>query len=167
MSEAPNPSEQPPVAPPTGFPPAPPAYGQPPTAYAGEYAPVQMGGYSGVGQIRGTGMSIFLFIITLGIYGWFWYYNVHDEMKRHKNGDGLGGGLALVLAIFAGIVMPYITSDEVGKLYEMRGQPKPVSAMTGLWSFPGIFLLGIGPIVWFVKTNGALNDYWRSLGATG
>ena len=59
-------------------------------------------------------------------------------MKRHKNGEGLGGGLALVLTIFVGIVMPYITSDEVGKLYEHRGQPKPVSALTGLWYFPGI-----------------------------
>jgi len=25
----------------------------------------------------------------------------------------------------------------------------------------------VGLIVWFVKTNGALNAYWRSLGAQG
>jgi hypothetical protein len=35
--------------------------------------------------------------------------------------------------------------------------------MTGLWYFPGVLIL-VGPIVWFVKTNGALNDYWRSQG---
>ena len=107
-------------------------------------------------------MSIFLFIITLGIYGWFWYYNVHKEMQDHRNGQGLGGGLALILAIFVGIVMPFITADEVGKLYEARGQAKPVSAITGLW----VLLPLVGGIVWFVKTNGALNDYWESLGAT-
>src|SRR3954451_11035068 len=118
-----------------------------------------------VGQVRSTGMSIFLYIITFGIYGWFWWYKVHDEMQRHRGGGGLGGPIALVLAIFVGIVMPYLTSDEVGGLYERRGQPRPVSALTGLWYFPGIFLLGIGPIVWFVKTNGALNRYWESLGA--
>jgi len=27
-----------------------------------------------------------------------------------------------------------------------------------------VFLLA-GPLVWFVQTNGALNAYWRSLGA--
>ena len=47
---------------------------------------------------------------------------------------------------------------------ERRGLRKPVSALTGLWFFPGIFLL-VGPIVWFVLTNNALNRYWRSEGA--
>ena len=84
-------------------------------------------------------------------------------MKRHT-GRGLGGGIALVLALFVGIVMPFFTSDEVGGMYALRGQPKPVSGITGLWYFPGVFLL-VGPLVWFVQTNGALNAYWRSLGA--
>ena len=39
-----------------------------------------------------------------------------------------------------------------------------MSGLTGLWYFPGMLIL-IGPIVWFVKTNGALNNYWRSMGA--
>jgi hypothetical protein len=103
--------------------------------------------------------------VTLGIYGLVWYYMTHDEMKRHT-GDGLGGPLALVLAFFVGIVMPYLTSSEVGKLYERQRQQAPVSGLTGLWYFPGALIL-IGPIIWFVKTNGALNDYWRSLGAVG
>ena len=67
---------------------------------------------------------------------------VHDEMKRHSR-DGLGGGVALLLALFVGIVMPYIT---------------------GLWYVPGAVIL-VGPLVWFVKTNGALNSFWRSVGA--
>ena len=60
--------------------------------------------------------------------------------------------------------MPYISSNEVGDLHANAGREKPVSAATGLWYFPGIFIL-VGPIVWFVKTNGALNDYWKSMGA--
>lgn len=116
-----------------------------------------------VGQTRGTGVCILLFIVTLGFYGWYWFYKTHDEMKRHS-GVGIGGGIALLLTILVSIVMPYLTSSEVGELYQRRGQSRPVSAVTGLWNFPGVFIL-VGPIIWFVKTNGALNDYWRSLGA--
>ena len=116
-----------------------------------------------IGQVRGTGLAILLFVVTFGIYGWYWFYVVHDEMKRHK-GQGLGGGLALVLSFFVTIVMPYLTAQEVGEMYERRGQRRPVSGATGLWYFPGSFLV-VGPLVWFILTNNALNDYWRSVGA--
>lgn len=114
-------------------------------------------------KLRGTGVSILLTVVTFGIYQYFYYYGVHEEMKRHK-GTGIGGVLALVLSFFVGIAMPYVTSSEVGELYERSGLAKPVSGLTGLWFFPGIFLLGLGPIIWFVKTNGALNDFWRMQG---
>ena len=29
-----------------------------------------------------------------------------------------------------------------------------------------MFIL-VGPFIWFIKTNDALNDYWRSQGAAG
>jgi len=148
---------------------APPPYTAPqaevvPAAPAAPAAPYQAGS-APIGKIRGTGACILLMIITFGIYGIWWYYKTHEEMKRHS-GDGIGGALALLLAVFVGIVLPYINSSEVGRLYERRGQQKPVSGATGLWYFPGIFIL-VGPIVWFVKTNGALNAYWRSVGAQG
>ena len=92
------------------------------------------------------------------------YYQTHEEMKRHT-GQGIGGVLALVLSLFVGIASPYLLSwHEVGGLYERRGQRLPVNAITALWFFLGAFLL-VGPIIWFVKTNGALNAYWRSVGA--
>jgi hypothetical protein len=116
-----------------------------------------------IGKIRGTGVCILLALVTFGIYPLVWFYQVHSEMKRHS-GQGIDGGIALILTIFIGIVMPYITSSEVGALHERRGHRKPVSGATGLWYFPGMFIL-VGPLVWFVKTNGALNAYWRSLGA--
>ena len=116
-----------------------------------------------IGKVRSTGVCILLAIVTLGIYSLYWYFSTHEEMKRHS-GQGIGGGIALILAFFVGIAMPYVTSSEVGGLYTRRGQTAPVSGLTGLWYFPGMFIL-IGPIVWFVKTNGALNAYWRSQGA--
>ena len=133
-------------------PPVPPSVPQPYLPWAGP-----------VGQTRSTGLGILLFIVTFGIYGWYWFYKSHEEMKRHS-GVGLGGGIALVLTILVSVVMPYLTSSEVGELYKRRGQQPPVTGLTGLWNFPGCFIL-VGPVIWFVKTNGALNDYWRSLGA--
>lgn len=137
-----------------------PTGGMPPVA-AVEYGRAPAGGP--VGKVRGTGVCILLTVVTLGIYSLVWYYSTHEEMKRHT-GQGLGGTIALLLALFIGVASPYISSSEVGDLYTRRGQAQPVTALTGLWFFPGIFLL-VGPIVWFVKTNGALNAYWRSLGA--
>ena len=119
-----------------------------------------------VGKIRSTGMCVLLTIVTLGIYSIYWYYATHDEMKKHS-GNGLGGGIALVLAIFVGPVMVFLTPNEVGGLYERKGRAKPVSAATGLWYLLlGWFFL-VGAIIWFVKTNGALNEYWKSQGAQG
>lgn len=138
-----------------------PGYGGQP-AYAPGYPMAPHGG-GPIGQVRSTGLCILLTIVTLGIYPLVWYYQVHEEMKRHS-GTGLGGVLALVLAFFIGIVMPYLTSAEIGELYARRGQEKPVSGLTGLWYFPGAIII-VGPIIWFVQTNAAINNYWRSLGA--
>lgn len=119
-----------------------------------------------LGKVRGTGACILLTIVTFGIYSLYWFYKTHDEMKRHT-GSGVGGGIAFILAFFVGIVMWFLTPNEVGGLYERKGMKRPVGAGTGLW----ILLLGwfflIGAIVWFVKTNGALNAYWRTQGAQG
>ena len=116
-----------------------------------------------IGQVRSTGVQMLLFVVTLGIWSLVYYYQTHEEMKRHT-GEGLGGALGLVLSFFVGFVSPFLLSSEVGGLYERTGRPKPVSGVTGLWVIPGALLL-VGPIIWFVKTNGALNAYWRSVGA--
>ncbi|MGY1755025.1 DUF4234 domain-containing protein [Blastococcus sp. SYSU D01042] len=117
-----------------------------------------------LGTIRPTGMIILLFFVTLGIWGFVYYFQTQEEMKRHT-GEGLGGILALIIAVIFGLVSPFLLSNEVGKLYERRGQAPPVTALTALWFFPGIFIL-VGPFIWFVRTNNALNEYWRSQGVT-
>ncbi len=132
--------------------PAPYAAGGPPTVAAP------------VGEVRETGTCILLTVVTLGFYTWYWYYKTHEEMKQHT-GTGIGGPVALVLAIFVGVVMPFFSSHEVGGLYERRGEARPVSAVTGLWALLLGWFFFVGLIVWFVKTNAALNDYWRSVGA--
>lgn len=115
-----------------------------------------------LGHVRETGTCILLCIVTFGIYSWFWMFKVHQEMKDHS-GRGIGGFGAVILWIlpFLSWFPPFLTSGAVGDLYRARGWKPPVSGATGAW----IFLPFIGSIVWFVKTNGALNSYWRSLGS--
>jgi hypothetical protein len=174
--------------------------GKPITGYANNL-------YGPPGQIRGTGVTVLLCLVTFGIYSYVYNYKVHDEIKRHS-GLGLGGGIALLLTFVAGVAMPFLTPNEVGGLYSRRGEKPPVRAWTGLWVIGpalvgyvvlfavlvangtptsqagdgtttlrsgavaailgGLAILGIialsGSIVWFVKTNGALNRYWASMG---
>ena len=62
-------------------------------------------------------------------------------------------------------VMAFVTPSEVGKMYARDGQEPPMTGWTGLWLFPGAFLI-VPAIVWFVKIQGALNRYWEGKGAT-
>ena len=140
--------------------------GAPPAAYAPMPEVPTYAAYAAptgqLGRMRPTGMTILLFFVTLGIWGFVYYFQVFEEMRRHS-GQGLGGVWALVISIIFGLVSPFLLSNEVGQLYERRGQQKPVSAVTALWFFPGMFIL-VGPFIWFVRTNNALNEYWQSLG---
>ena len=147
--------------------PPPPQYGPPTVAFrpmprvpAAVRAWCRVGA---IGQVRSTGLQMLLFVVTFGVWGYVYLFQTHDEMKRHT-GDGIGGVVALLLAVFFWMAAPFLLSSEVGRLYERRGKSRPVSALTGLWFFPGVFLL-VGPIIWFVLTNRALNAYWRSFGA--
>lgn len=113
-----------------------------------------------LGQPRGIGFAILIFIITFGIYGLYWVYKTQEEMKQHT-GDGLGGVLGLVVWIVISAVSAFVIPSEVGKMYAKDGRQTPVTGWTGLWLFPfGIFI--IPAIVWFVKIQGALNRYWES-----
>jgi hypothetical protein len=51
--------------------------------------------------------------------------------------------------------------NEIKNMYERDGRPSPVTAIWGLW-----FLLPlIGNIVWYVKVQNSLNEFWTSKGA--
>jgi len=113
-----------------------------------------------LGQPRGIGFGILMFIITLGIYGWYWAFKTHEELRQYT-GEGLGGVLGLVVWILISPVNAFVIPSEIGKMYANDGQQPPVMGWTGLWLFPfGIFL--IPGIVWFVRVQGALNRYWTA-----
>ena len=113
-----------------------------------------------LGNPRGIGFAILIFIITFGIYGLYWVYKTQEEMKQHT-GEGLGGVLGLVVWIIIGAVSAFVIPSEVGKMYAKDGRQPPVTGWTGLWLFPFGILI-IPAIVWFVKVQGGLNRYWES-----
>ena len=50
--------------------------------------------------------------------------------------------------------------NEIEKMYQREGRQSPVSTVWGLW-----FLLPIiGNIIWYVKVQRVLNDFWPSKG---
>jgi hypothetical protein len=117
-----------------------------------------------LGRPRGIGFGILLFIVTFGLYSLYWVYQSQEEVKRHS-GDGIGGVLGLVVWLIIGAISAFVIPSEVGKMYEKDGRDAPITGWSGLWLFPGAILI-IPAIVWFVKVQGALNDYWESKGAT-
>ena len=113
-----------------------------------------------VGKRRGVGFGILLFIVTLGIYGWYWAYKTQEEM-RQRTGEGLGGVVGLVIWILLNPVSAFVIPSEAGKMYAKDGRRPPVNGWTGLWLFPFGFLI-VTAIIWFVKVQSALNDYWEA-----
>jgi len=110
------------------------------------------------GHPRGVLFGIFAFIVTIGLYGWYWAFQTHEEMKRHM-GEGLGGVLGLVVWILVPFVSAFAMPSEIGKMYTQGEREPPVTGWTGLWLVPG-FILIVPAVVWFVRAQKALNDYW-------
>lgn len=115
-----------------------------------------------LGQPRGIGFGILMFIITIGIYSLYWVFKTQDEVKNHS-GQGVGGVLGLVIYIVVSIVTWFLIPSEVGKMYRQDGRTAPFTGWTGLW----LLLPIVGAFVWFIKVQGALNRYWESKSAAG
>jgi hypothetical protein len=113
-----------------------------------------------LGKPRGWVAVFFLSLITLGIYGLYWQYKTFQEMKDYS-GNGIGGVVGLILAIFLSIVNVFIMPSEVGHLYGGEGQEPPVTGVTGLW----IILPIVGGFIWLAKTQNALSRFWEAHGA--
>jgi hypothetical protein len=112
------------------------------------------------GVYYSPGLVILLTIITLGIWGGFWTYRNSEDLKKYT-GDGLGGVLGVVIYIVFSVVLMFTIPNEIKSMYERDGRQSPVTALWGLW-----FLLPlIGNIIWYLKVQQSLNEFWISKGA--
>jgi hypothetical protein len=101
-----------------------------------------------------------LTIITCGIYGLFWQYFVFTENKEYS-GEGVGGVVGVILAIFVGIVNWFLLPAEIGNIYAKAGKEKPVRGVTGFWNLIPL----VGFFIWVNKVQTAMNDNWEAAGA--
>jgi uncharacterized protein DUF4234 len=122
--------------------------------------PAPASGARPLGKPRGWVVVFLLTLVTLGIYGLVWEYKTFQEMQDYS-GDGIGGVVGLILAIFLGFVNWFLMPAEVGNLYAAEGQEKPVSGITGLWNLLPL----VGTFIWLAKTQNALSRFWESHGA--
>ena len=118
------------------------------------------GGARPLGKPRGWVVVLLLTLVTLGIYGLVWQYKTFQEMQDYS-GNGIGGVVGLILAIFLGFVNWFLMPAEVGNLYAGEGQEKPVSGITGLWNLLPL----VGTFIWLAKTQNALSKFWEAHGA--
>jgi hypothetical protein len=116
-------------------------------------------GWGPPGQIRSWGTVAILTIVTCGIYGIFWQYYVFRDNKEHS-GEGVGGTVGVILAIFVGIVNVFLLPAEVGNIYAKAGQEKPVNGTTGFWCLIPI----VGWFIWLYKVQTAINTRWEQMG---
>jgi hypothetical protein len=120
------------------------------------YAPVR----GQVGNTRSIPLSILWAILTIGIYTYVWTFRTQEEMKKYT-GDGMGGWLGLVVYLVFSPITYFVIPSEIKTMYVRDGRPEPITAWWGLW-----FLLPIiGSLIWFIKVQGLLNDFWTSKGA--
>ncbi|MFA5883902.1 MAG: DUF4234 domain-containing protein [Acidimicrobiia bacterium] len=124
-------------------------------------APAASGGWGPPGQIRSWGLVAVLTIITCGIYGIFWQYWVFKENKEYS-GEGVGGGIAVIFAIFISVVNIFLLPAEVGNIYAKAGQEKPVKGPTGFWCLIPL----VGWFIWLYKVQTAINTRWEQMGVT-
>ena len=137
-------------------PPVPPA----PPVPAPPSAPATRAGWGPPGKIRSWVAVAVLSIITCGIYFLFWQYFVFTENKEYS-GEGVGGVVGVILAIFLGIVNWFLLPAEIGNIYATAGKEKPVSGVTGFWNLIPL----VGFFIWVYKVQTAMNDNWEGAGA--
>ena len=148
----------------TDMPPPPPENAPAPEAASTPAPPPPSAGSVATGPLgtqRSIGVTILLTIVTLGIWTLVWSYQNGDELKRHAN-TGLGGVAYLLITLFISPVTMFLMAGEVEQLYRREGKEPPITTIWGLW-----FLLPIiGNLIWYVRIQKSINDYWTAHGVT-
>ena len=65
-----------------------------------------------------------MYIVTFGVYSFYWVYKTQEEMKQ-RAGEGLGGVLGLVVWLLVNPVTAFVIPSEIGKMYKKGGQEPP------------------------------------------
>jgi hypothetical protein len=107
-----------------------------------------------------AGLNILLTIVTCFVWAFLWTYHTSEDLKK-RNGDGLGGVIALVILFVFSPIIYFTIPNEIKNMYERDGREPPVTAIWGLW----VLLPIIGNFIWYLKVQRVLNEFWLSKGA--
>jgi hypothetical protein len=134
--------------------------------YPPQAAPSPYGAYGPVGVVGANRgplgvredilIQVLLAVVTLGLYGIYWAYKRHEEIKLHA-GEGVGGVVGAVIYVVVGVVTLFLLPIEIKRMYEREGMTSPVGPATAFW-----VLLFVIP--WYVKCQSAMNAYWAHKG---
>jgi Domain of unknown function (DUF4234) len=131
---------------------------------------VQINGGPGIAKIRHPVGVAVLTLITLGIYGLYWWYQVNREMVdlgKARNAEGLGDNpTTSLLAFFPGglIIVPALISLYNGTQRMKRAQELTTGTTPSLngWIIVILVVLGL-TLVAYGYMQAELNKAWRAL----
>jgi hypothetical protein len=114
-----------------------------------------------IGTPRSVGLTLLVSIVTFGIWTLPWSYWNGEELKGYRR-EGLGGIVYLLITLLISPVTMFLLANEVEQMYREEGQVPRITTLWGLW-----FLLPlIGPIVWYVRMQHAVNEFWQARGGS-
>jgi hypothetical protein len=114
-----------------------------------------------IGKPRSVPLTILVTIVTFGIWMFVWSYWNGDELQKYR-GNGLGGVLYVLFTFLFYPVTMFVMGSEVEQMYKEAGEQPKITALWGLW-----FLLPlIGQIIWYVRMQNAVNEFWQARGGT-
>lgn len=121
----------------------------------------------GQGYLKRNPLGVLgLTFLTLGIYGFYWYYKINDEIRRFESDDTISPVRSLMAILFGWIIIvpPFIavwnTANHVLKMEERTGVQQQISpALTVILLLAVSIAIGI-----YVQEH--LNRVWdRAAGA--
>jgi hypothetical protein len=116
---------------------------------------------SPIGKPRSVGLTILVTVVTVGFWTWIWSYWNGEELKTYRR-DGVGGVAFMLFTIFFVPVTMFLMANEVERMYTDAGEEPRITTLWGLW-----FLLPlIGNIIWYVRIQNAINEFWQARGGT-
>ena len=127
---------------------------------------VQIAGGQGTAKVRNPVAVVLLSLVTLGIYGIFWYYFVNRELAdlgRAKGTDELGdspGTSVLAITLGALVIVPAVIS--IINTFKRIQAAQRLSGVEPLNGWIGLILaLVLGPVLYAYEQSG-LNSVWES-----
>jgi len=91
-------------------------------------------GNGGAGKVRSFGVGLLLAIVTFGIYYWFWYYFVNDELKDigQSRGDQNLGNSSPAWSVAAVTVGGWLIVPPLLSVYNYGVRVKRAQRLVGI-----------------------------------